>query len=62
MTANKIPSVLYQAHGNSLSIERVIKQTLDLLSLVPDSDDATEARLIVTIEDLETILSCLDRS
>ena len=62
MIANKIPSVLYQAHGNSLSIERVIKQALDLLSLVPASDDATEDKLNVTIEDLETILSCLDRS
>ena len=62
MIANKIPSVLFQAHGNSLSIERVIKQALDLLSFVPVSYNATEDKLNVTIEDLETILACLDRS
>ena len=62
MIANKIPSVLFQKHGHSLSIERVIKQALDLLSLVPVSDSAAEDKLNVTIEDLETILDCLDRS
>ena len=59
MTSSTIPSVLYVPNGNSLSIERALKQAIKLLHYTtPEVSDAVN----VTIDDLETILRHLDRS
>lgn len=56
--ADKIPSVLYQSKGNSLSVERVLKKAVELLnscSCLPDEE------IEICIEDLETLIKNLDR-
>jgi len=62
MTSSTIPSVLYVPNGNSLSIERALKQAIELLHYtVPVNEEVNDA-VNVTIDDLETILRHLDRS
>jgi len=61
MTKDKIPSVLYQPNGNSLSVERVIKQAMRLLEFAKISPDK-EDLLINCVEDLNTLLAHIDRS
>jgi hypothetical protein len=57
--ATKIPSVLQQPKGNSLSVERVLKQARDLLMNYPSQNNENE--LMICIEDLETLIQNIDR-
>ena len=60
--ATKIPSVLQQPHGNSLSVERVLKSVLDLLEFVPvDGNPTREDRLNTTESDVQDLLRAIDR-
>lgn len=62
---NHIPSVLNARGRNSaISTERALKQALELIEgLHVDPDDcALEDRVNATIDDLEFMLSCIDRS
>ena len=60
--AAKIPSVLQQPHGNSLSIERVLERAIKLLDYVEAENGSGTAQYVIeTQEDLRTILKNLDR-
>ena len=60
MIANKLPSVLYQPNGNSLSVERVLKQALMLLEEATPSDTLID-QTDVCLEDLTALLQCINR-
>lgn len=60
-TANKIPRVLFQPNGNSLSIERVLKMARELLNEIPINDDKVlEEKIIICQDDLIVMLRNLD--
>ncbi len=58
MVADKIPSVLFQEHGNSLSVERVLRMAQRCI--LGDLKDDANAKM-VCYEDLDTLLRNLDR-
>lgn len=65
MTADKLPSVLFvpcstAGYSNSLSVERVLKQALELLEQC-DVSPSLEDRLITCLDDLGTLLAHIDR-
>ena len=59
MTANKIPSVLFQSNGNSLSIERLLKQAIETIL---NPEDFNEHQRDNCLDGPETMLNNLDRS
>lgn len=60
MTADKIPSILFQPHGNSLSIERVLKLAIELIEQA-ELPERLNDRVTICLEDLQVILENLDR-
>ena len=60
--ATKLPAVLQQPHGNSLSIERVLKLALELLIHVPVEGNTRREDQVNTCEsDLRDMLRAIDR-
>lgn len=59
MTDSKLPSVLYSAVG-SLSMERSLKLAIELLEIA-DFDEGIDLLRDTAIDDLNTMLSSLDR-
>lgn len=57
----KIPAVLQQPHGNSLSIERVLKLAIDLIDMVPWQTPQIEDRCNTCQDDLRDLLRAIDR-
>ena len=60
--STKLPSVLQHPRG-SISMERALKQIKDLLETEIDTEGfpETEDRVNASIDDIETMLSCIDR-
>lgn len=61
MISTKLPSVLQQPHGNSLSLERVLKQAIELIDKVEWKDAQIEDRCNSCQSDLRDMLRALDR-
>lgn len=61
MMSPKLPSVLQQPNGNSISIERALKQALDLLDFLPINTPQLEDAVNATQDDLYTMLRAIDR-
>ena len=62
MVSNLLPSVLLDNRG-SISMERALKQIKDLLVQVPlDEHSDIEVRVQASLDDVETMLSHIDRS
>lgn len=57
MISTKLPSILQQPHGNSLSIERVLKLAIELINKVEWKDTATEDRCNTCQDDLREYAS-----
>lgn len=62
MIADKLPSVLYQPNGNSISMERALKQIRMLLDEYTDDQGIHEDVIMASIDDVDTMLANLDRS
>ena len=60
MITNKIPSILFQPYGNSLSIERVLKNSINVLEQC-DIPEHLECNRENAISDLQDMLKALDR-
>ena len=60
MMANALPSVLQHPRG-SISMERALKNIRDMLMECEPTTDAMEDRLGVALDDIDTMLSRLDR-
>ena len=56
MTDDKLPSVLYRPNGNSLSMERALKQIRGILL---DPEAWTEDALNASLDDVNTMLEAL---
>lgn len=69
MMSSKLPMVLQQNCGNSLSMERSLKQMQSLLEtlfkqeweLETIEDRALQDRLSASLDDIETMLAAIDR-
>ena len=69
MMSSKLPMVLQQDCGNSLSMERSLKQMQSLLEthfkqeweLETIEDRALQDRLSASLDDIETMLAAIDR-
>jgi hypothetical protein len=59
MSTNQLPSVLQAPKGNSISMERALKQILNLLENYTDNidDDVIQA----SIDDVRTMLASINR-
>lgn len=65
MMASKLPAVLTPppVHLSSISMERALNQIKGLLEQIDPKDDASlEDRLNASIDDLDVMLSCIERS
>lgn len=59
---NKLPAVLNARGRNSaISVERALKQVLELLNEIEPQDERQEDRINASIDDVEFMLSCIDR-
>ena len=59
MVSNSLPSILQPTPPTSpISMERALKQILTLLNELPDGDHRVDA----SIDDVDVMLSCIDRS
>lgn len=61
MISSQLPSVLQQSNSNSLSMEQALKQVLLILEQC-DCANIDEQTIINSIEDVEVMLRCIDRS
>ena len=61
MTADKLPSVLRHPRG-SISIERALKNVWDRLMECAPRTESEEDLIGVALDDVETMLDCIDRS
>ena len=61
MIADKLPAVLQQPRGNSISLERALKQIKALLEL-GDFPEVLPDTILASIDDCEVMLANLDRS
>lgn len=63
MVSTKIPSVLFQPNSNSISMERLMKQTIELLEQLPsDEGGVLDDEINTVICSLQVIIANLDRS
>lgn len=63
MTADKIPSVLFQPNSNSISMERLMKQAIKLLEQMPSDDGGVlDDEINTVICSLQVVIANLDRS
>lgn len=60
MIANKLPSVLYQPHGNSLSVERVLRSAQQLIERHVPPEHADDHLATVIYDDLEVLIRNLE--
>ena len=59
---NSLPSVLVPTNGDSsISMERAIKQVLELMEYLPVRDDSFEDRVNASTDDLKTMLAAIER-
>ena len=56
----KLPLVLQQTHGNSISMERALKQIKELLEQC-DVQEKDEQAVLNSIDDVNTMLNSIDR-
>ena len=61
MTWDKLPSVLQQPFGNSISVERALKQALELLAFIPINSPKREDMVNATEEDLRAMIRAINR-
>jgi len=61
MVSDKLPSVLYRENGNSLSMERALKQMKELLEGIETLEPERIDRLEASIDDCATMLLCINR-
>lgn len=60
--AAKLPAVLQQPNGNSLSVERILRQAVALIEQLPITDNAAkEDSILVCIEDLTILINNITR-
>jgi hypothetical protein len=58
----KVPAVLTQESGNSLSVERVLRLAYKIIDATPVSAyDSVENEKLVCLEDLDTLIRHIDR-
>jgi hypothetical protein len=60
--ATKLPTVLQQPNGNSISIERVLKMAIHVIERTATGDEVFERDVLVCLDDLNVMLANLDRS
>jgi len=58
--ANKLPSVLFQPNGNSVSVERILKTAAELILQLHPEGPITNDRIVICLDDLETLWKNLD--
>lgn len=63
MMSRELPSVLQIKHDNSLSMERALKQILEVLEVLDGDDLNIHTRDVVqaSIDDVETMLAAINR-
>lgn len=62
MMSRKIPSVLQQDHGNSLSTERLLKQAIELLEQAEWTDEKYNDDVFWCMDGLRDMVRAIDRS
>lgn len=60
-SSTKLPAILQQPHGNSLSVERVLKLAAHLIQEHVPAAHADDERAVNCYDDLQTMINSIDR-